>query len=576
MEMAKNHDWEEQIEGKLKDYFQAEANNLRAPADLWARLEPRLEKLAERTQRPSVWQRLTAPWRSGPLPAAATVVALLLVVMTTWLFTAAPWQGPPPVAPLEVGEARGLQGPQGAAGPASTLATPAPAPTPTPRPAAMPILTKAATSAPAGTTPTPAPRAPRPAPTPMPAAAGGYVSAPEAPAATDVLAQALVADRMVIRNGTLSLVVQETARAIDQASQLTDDMGGYVVSSRTWQEGKKVAGTIAIRVPAESFSAAMAALKAMAAEVVTEEVSGKDVTEEFVDLSSRLQNLQATEEQLLKVMQKATQVNDVLSVQRELTRVQGEIEQIQGRKQYLERSSATSLIQVTLREVGLDINITVSTPKARMGEEIWFGDRVAGGFPPYSYRWDLGDGTTSDEETPVHAYGQVGRFDVSLTVTDDKNNTTTETSKGLVTILPMEVRFDASPTEVQVGQKVRFSPQLAGGFSPYSYQWDLGDDTISTERAPTHSYSQAGRYSILLTVTDDKGNTALETQKQFIIVTAPPGWSMAKEAAGAVRALSAIGQGLGTGLIWMAVLLPVWGLVVGLIVAALVRRRRSV
>jgi chitodextrinase len=379
---------------------------------------------------------------------------------------------------------------------------------------------------------------------------------------------------MIIRNGTLSLVVEDTASAIDQATQLAKDMGGYVVSSRTWQEGKKVAGAITIRVPAEFFTDAVRALKAMAVEVVTEDATSQDVTEEFVDLSSRLHNLEATEEQLLKIMESATEVKDVLAVQRELTKVQGQIEQTKGRLQYLERSSATSLIRITLREVGLDIRIVPSTRKTRVGEEIQFSARVAGGFPPYSYQWDLGDGTISTEEAPEHAYSQEGKFDLSLTITDDKGNTATETEKEFITVEPMEARFGTSQTEIKEGEEIRFFSEVFGGFPPYSYEWDLGDGTTSTERNPRHTYSDAGRYTVSLTISDDKGNTASETRKKLITVTAPPAWSAGKQATGALRALSTVGRWLGTGLIWAAVFIPVWGLIIGLIIAGGILRRR--
>ena len=71
---------------------------------------------------------------------------------------------------------------------------------------------------------------------------------------------------------------------------------------------------------------------------MTTEASGsQDVTEEYVDLGANLRNLQASESAILKLMDKATQIQDVLALQRELTNVRGQIERIQGRKTYLER-----------------------------------------------------------------------------------------------------------------------------------------------------------------------------------------------------------------------------------------------
>src|SRR5207245_11159999 len=82
----------------------------------------------------------------------------------------------------------------------------------------------------------------------------------------------------------------------------------------------------------------------------TGETSGsQDVTDEYVDLDSNLRNLQASESAILKLMDRATQIQDVLSLQRELTNVRGQIERIQGRKTYLERRSDMATITLSLR-----------------------------------------------------------------------------------------------------------------------------------------------------------------------------------------------------------------------------------
>ena len=82
-------------------------------------------------------------------------------------------------------------------------------------------------------------------------------------------------------------------------------------------------------------------------EVTTDTVSGQDVTEEYVDLQSRERNLLAAEQSLLDLYNRARDVQDALSIQRELTGVRGQIEQIQGRMQYLKKSSDSSQISLS-------------------------------------------------------------------------------------------------------------------------------------------------------------------------------------------------------------------------------------
>ncbi len=244
-------------------------------------------------------------------------------------------------------------------------------------------------------------------------------------------------ERMIVRTGRMWLVVDDVPVALDRIAGLAEDFDGYVVSSKRWGEDERVAGTIAIRVPAEYFDDVMRALRGLAVEVTAEDTSSKDVTEEYVDLSAKLHNLEATEEQLLRLMEKAETVEEMLDVQRELSRTRGEIEQTKGRMQYLERTSATSLIEVHLEQARLDVNFTADKRRVKEGQKVRFTiHQIAGGFAPYSYEWDFGDGNTSTDKASTHAYKTADSYTVSLKVTDDRGNTDTETRDGYILVRP--------------------------------------------------------------------------------------------------------------------------------------------
>jgi len=155
-------------------------------------------------------------------------------------------------------------------------------------------------------------------------------------------------ERMIVRNGDISLIVTDVSQAMEAISQLAGGYNGYVVSSSVSGEEEGMRGWISIRVPDDSFEQALAGIRELAVRVEEESTNSQDVTEEYIDLEARLANAEATEQQYLALLDKAEDVDDILRIYDYLSRVRQEIEQIKGRMQYLERTSSMSLISVYL------------------------------------------------------------------------------------------------------------------------------------------------------------------------------------------------------------------------------------
>ncbi|QLZ68293.1 hypothetical protein FOLKNPGA_01071 [Legionella sp. PC1000] len=156
---------------------------------------------------------------------------------------------------------------------------------------------------------------------------------------------------MIIRNANISLQVDNINSAMEKISQLAENSGGYVVSSNLMQDNNDANNTtanISIRVPAQGLNNALTALKSLATQVTQESITGEDITQQFVDLQSQLNNLQTAKEQLSKIMAKAKETSDVLSVFKQLSDVQGQIDVIQGQLKYYKESVAYSLININL------------------------------------------------------------------------------------------------------------------------------------------------------------------------------------------------------------------------------------
>ncbi|HEX8501663.1 MAG TPA: DUF4349 domain-containing protein [Pyrinomonadaceae bacterium] len=168
-------------------------------------------------------------------------------------------------------------------------------------------------------------------------------------------APAAPVERKIIRNATLTLEADDPSKAVQHVASVAQARGGYVVTSESRQQGgsRDSKGyevfTVELRVPAAQFDAALAEIRAAAGGVTAQKITGKDVTEEYIDLEARLKTQRALEAQLLEIMKRADAVADAVAVQRELTNVRTEVERVEGRRRFLENQSSLSTISVTIQ-----------------------------------------------------------------------------------------------------------------------------------------------------------------------------------------------------------------------------------
>ena len=162
------------------------------------------------------------------------------------------------------------------------------------------------------------------------------------------------AERLIIRTGSLSMVVEDTRAAQATIERIVASMaseGAFVVSSDEYggTEESQPHITMSIRIPATRFDETMDRLADLAINVTSRNESGQDVTEEYVDLEARLETLEAARQRLLEIMQEARATKDLLEAEQQLTQREAEIESIKGRMQYLEQSARLSSIWIELQ-----------------------------------------------------------------------------------------------------------------------------------------------------------------------------------------------------------------------------------
>jgi hypothetical protein len=160
------------------------------------------------------------------------------------------------------------------------------------------------------------------------------------------------AERLIIKNAEARLLVEDTDVAIDRLTQVVDDVGGYIISSRVWYQesyGENyMYSTITMGVPVDRFEDTLRRLRQLSLRVLDEVASGEDVTDEYVDLESRLRNLEATRDRIREFLSQAKTVEEALKVNEQLSEVEAEIEQVKGRMNYLFDRAAFSTITVHL------------------------------------------------------------------------------------------------------------------------------------------------------------------------------------------------------------------------------------
>lgn len=161
---------------------------------------------------------------------------------------------------------------------------------------------------------------------------------------------ASVEKRKIILNHALVLEVKSVAVSLEALKKLAESSGGYLFNStRSGSESGSVSGHVGMRVPSGKANGVMKSLRGLG-RVESENSTAEDITEEYVDLEARLKNARSSEARLLDLYNKAGKLSDVLAVEKELTRVRGDIESFEAKKKNWDILTSMVTIEITLHE----------------------------------------------------------------------------------------------------------------------------------------------------------------------------------------------------------------------------------
>lgn len=159
------------------------------------------------------------------------------------------------------------------------------------------------------------------------------------------VASSVLDSRKIIRNAYLRVEAKDVFTALNAATRLSEQVGGYVVSSRTWHADELPYATLSFAVPVERFEEALTQTRSLG-EVQDENVSSQNVTGQFVDLEARIDNLEATADRIRGFLDETKSVAEALNVNRELSAIESELEVLKGQRNALAQQTSFSTVNI--------------------------------------------------------------------------------------------------------------------------------------------------------------------------------------------------------------------------------------
>ena len=407
-------------------------------------------------------------------------------------------------------------------------------------------------------------------------------------------------NRMVVRNGSINVSVNEIETSIEYITTASLNLNGWVVS---YNNENSLYGRMIVRIPSEHLDYFLTIISEHANEVISSGTDSVDVTDQYVDNTSRLKSLEATERALTDILNKASSVGDILKIRKELKVIQSDVEALKGKIKYLEQSTAFSRVNIDLRLTPKELLVDAGENlRTAAGKLVRFKATfvVPEGAEAFEYVWDFGDGsplhygnrtapTTDPNEKTTATVSHVYTDDrdspfvanIELSATGDSGIFKGKDSLTIsVTRMPTIAVYAGDYIETEEGEEVNFEASFtrASEITEMSYKWEFGDGNsgetknISDDESrisESHTYADHRSYPYRALVTiygETESGTVKGVGEVTVKVNKLPGWTTAEidivdTLKFSVRSLSAVVYGIASALIWIAILSPIWGIV---------------
>ena len=171
-----------------------------------------------------------------------------------------------------------------------------------------------------------------------------------------------VTNRKVVTDSNFSLLVKDVTETIGKIKEQTTALSGYMVTANINSAEYGNTASIQVRVPIEKVEDFIKYLRGLAVKVVSENVNGHDVTDQYVDIERRLGDLESQRLKMQAILDKATTVEEMMEVQRAIFSVQDQIDSYKGQLLYLDGTTKTSKVTIYLATDELELPYTPDNP----------------------------------------------------------------------------------------------------------------------------------------------------------------------------------------------------------------------
>ncbi|WP_342546995.1 DUF4349 domain-containing protein [Paenibacillus sp. FSL P2-0089] len=182
---------------------------------------------------------------------------------------------------------------------------------------------------------------------------------------TDVVAGL---NKKLIYKANLNMEVTDYGAAQTEVRNMVTLAGGYIIEFSENMSEYEQGGTFILKVPAAGFSPFLNNLEKIKHEKLQRSIQGQDVSEEYVDLESRLKAKQMMEAQYIDFMKKATKPADLVQFANQLGEIQEQIEQIKGRMRYIDQNVSFSTVELRLYQTEKSLTLTQTNSEGPLGE----------------------------------------------------------------------------------------------------------------------------------------------------------------------------------------------------------------